>query len=180
MGHTSEVRAIDDLVLSHNCGHGRGRNRWSFEVTVMFRDPLVGAVLFAIAAGSTPAQVNLPHMISQPGLILESDRAISTLQRGIVLHWSDPELYLHAFDRMSRTGTEGEALTGEYHVVRRLLAAQLSSSFPQTPTVWDEQPPVRVRQMQRVQSALQSLSLAREVLLVVTEPPSASPSQSSK
>jgi hypothetical protein len=59
----------------------------------MFRDPLVGAVLFAIAAGSTPAQVNLPHMISQPGLILEYDRAISTLQRGIVLHWSDPELY---------------------------------------------------------------------------------------
>jgi hypothetical protein len=155
------------LRHSYNCGHGRGRNRWSFEVTVMFRDPLVGAVLFAIAAGSTPAQVNLPHTISQPGLILEYDRAISTLQRGIVLHWSDPELYLHAFDRMNRTGTGGEPLTGEYDVVRRLLAGQLSS-FPQTPTVWDEQPPVRVRQMQRVQSALQSLSLAREVLLVVT------------
>ena len=29
MGHTSEVRAIDDLVLSHNCGDGRGRNHWS-------------------------------------------------------------------------------------------------------------------------------------------------------
>jgi hypothetical protein len=80
---------------------------------------------------------------------------------------------------MSRTGTGGEPLTGEYDVVRRLLGAQLSS-FPKTPTVWDEQPPVRVRQMQRVQSTLQSLSLAREVLLVVTEPPSASPPRSSK
>jgi hypothetical protein len=145
----------------------------------MLRDPLVGAMLFAIAAGSAPAQVNLPHAISQPGLILEYDRAISTLQRGIVLQWSDPELYLQAFDRMARTGLEGEPLTGEYDVVRRLLAAQLSS-FAQTPTVWDEQPPVRVRQMRRVQSALQSLSLAREVLLAVTEPPSANPSHSSK
>ena len=145
----------------------------------MLRDPLVGAALFAIAAGSTPAQVNLPHPISQLGLVLEYDRAIYTLQRGIALQWSDPELYLHAFDRMSRAGTEGDPLAGEYDVVRRQLAAQLSS-FPQLPTVWDEQPPVRVRQMQRVQSALQSLSLAREVLLVVTEPPSASPSHSSK
>jgi hypothetical protein len=145
----------------------------------MLRDPLVGAVLFAIAAGSTPAQVNLPHPISQPGLVLEYDRAIYTLQRGIALQWSDPELYLHAFDRMSRTGTGAEPLTGEYDIVRRLLAAQLSS-FPQTSTVWDEQPPVRVRQMQRVRSALQNLSLARQVLLVVNEPPSASPSQSSK
>jgi hypothetical protein len=150
-------------------------------VTVMLRYHLVGAVLFAIAAGSsTAAQVNLPHPIREPGLVLEYDRAIYTIQRGLTLQWSYPELYLRAFDRMSRTGTEGEALTGEYHVVRRLLAAQLSSSFPQTPTVWDEQPPVRVRQMQRVQSALQSLSLAREVLLVVTEPSSASPSHSSK
>jgi len=148
-------------------------------VTVMFRDLLVGAVFFAMAAGSTPAQVNQPHTVSQPGLILEYDRAISTLQRGIVLHWSDAELYLHAFDRMSRTGTGGEPLTGEYDIVRRLLDAQLSS-FRQTSTVWDEQPPVRVRQMQRVRSALQSLSLAREVLLVVSEPPAASPSHSSK
>jgi hypothetical protein len=137
----------------------------------MFRDALIGAVLFAIAAGSTPAQVNLPHPISEPGLVLEYDRAIYTLQRGIALNWSDPELYLHTFDRMSRTGTGGEPLTGEYDVVRRLLAAQLSS-FPQTPAIWDEQPPVPVRQMQRVQSALESLSLAREVLLVVTERPS--------
>ena len=146
----------------------------------MLRGPLVGAALFAIAVGSTPAQqVNLPHPISQPGLVLEYDRAIYLLQRGIAQQWSDAELYLHAFDRMSRTGTEGEPLTGEYDVVRRRLAAQLSS-FPHTSTVWDEQPPVRVRQMQRVQSALLSLSLAREVLLVVTEPPSASPSRSSK
>jgi hypothetical protein len=145
----------------------------------MLRDLLVGAVLFATAAGSSPGQVNLPHPISQPGLVLEYDRAIYTIQRGIALQWSDPELYLHAFDRMSRTGTGGETLTGEYDVVRRLLAARLSS-FRQTPSVWHEQPPVRVRQMQRVQSALQSLSLAREVLLVVTEPSSASPSQSSK
>jgi hypothetical protein len=145
----------------------------------MLRDLLVGAVIFAIAAGSTPAQVNLPHPISKPGLVLEYDRAITTLQRGIALNWSDPELYLHAFDRMSRVGTEGDPLAGEYDVVRRQLAAQLSS-FPQLPTVWDEQPPVRVRQMQRVQSALQSLSLAREVLLAVSEPPTASPSHSSK
>jgi hypothetical protein len=71
----------------------------------MLRDLLVGAVLFAIAAGSSPGQVNLPHPISQPGLVLEYDRAIYTIQRGIALQWSDPELYLHAFDRMSRTGT---------------------------------------------------------------------------
>ena len=130
-------------------------------------------------ASPHPAAYWIEHIRCQIGLILEYDRAISTLQRGIVLHWSDPELYLHAFDRMCRTGTGGEPLAGEYDVVRRLLAAQLSS-FLQTPAVWDQQPPVRVRQMQRVQSALQSLSLAREVLLVVTEPPSASPSHSSK
>jgi len=145
----------------------------------MLRDLLVGAVVFAIAAGSTPAQVNLPHPVNKPGLVLEYDRAITTPQRGIALNWSDPELYLHAFDRMSRAGTEGDPLVGEYDVVRRQLAAQLSP-FPQLPTVWDEQPPVRVRQIQRAQSALQSLSLAREVLLAVSEPPAASPSQSSK
>jgi hypothetical protein len=145
----------------------------------MLRDLLVGTVVFAIAAGSTPAQVNLPHPVSKPGLLLEYDRAITTLQRGIALNWSDPELYLLAFDRMSRAGTEGDPLVGEYDVVRRQLAAQLSS-FPQLPTVWDEQPSVRVRQMQRAQSALQSLSLAREILLAVSEPPAASPSHSSK
>ena len=120
----------------------------------MFRDPLVGVVLFAIAAGSTPAQVNLPHPISQLGLVLEYDRAIYTIQRGIALQWSDPELYLHAFDRISRTGTGGEQLPGEYDVVRRRLAAQLSS-FPHTSTVWDEQPCMRAN------PAYQSVSRSR-------------------
>jgi hypothetical protein len=154
-------------------GAGMGQ-KWEIRAVKIW---LLATIVSTVAVGI--AQVNQPHTIRQPGLVLEYDRAISTLQRGIVLNWSDPQLYLHAFDRMSRTGTEGEPLTGEYDVVRRVLAAQLSS-FAQASTVWDEQPPVRVRQMQRVQSALQSLSLAREVLLVVTEPPSASPSHSSR
>jgi hypothetical protein len=50
----------------------------------MLRDLLVGAVVFAIAAGSTPAQVNLPHPVNKPGLVLEYDRAITTLHRQLV------------------------------------------------------------------------------------------------
>jgi hypothetical protein len=131
----------------------------------MVRFPFVSTILFFIAAGAACAQVNPPRPINNPALVLEYDRAIYTIQRGMALHWPDPQLFLQAFDRMSRTGTAGEALTEEYKVVRGLLGVQFSSPAKER-TPWDEQPPAPVRQLPQLQLVLQNLSFAREALIL--------------
>jgi hypothetical protein len=151
-------------------------------LAITLRYSLVGAVLFSISAGPACAQAAPPHPMNKPGLVLEYDRAIYTIQRGVALNWSDPRLFLDAFDRMSRTGTAGESLTEEYRVVRHLLTARFSSFMKASTTPWDEKPPAPVRQLPRLESVLQDLSFAREALIAADaadtepKPPSASSS----
>jgi hypothetical protein len=133
--------------------------------TAVFRFSFVHAVTFFVAAGAACAQVSPPRPINKPALVLEYDRAIYTIQRGMALHWSDPQLFLQAFDRMSRIGTAGEPLTEEYKVVRGLLGVQFSSPTKER-TPWDEQPPATVRQFPQLQFVLQNLTFAREALIM--------------
>jgi hypothetical protein len=133
--------------------------------TVTLRFPIVGAVLFLVGTGTACAQINLPHPINKPALVLEYDRAIYSIKRGMALHWSDPQLFLQAFDRMSRIGTAGEQLDAEYKVVRELLGVQFWSA-PKPRPVWDELPPAPMRQPLLLESVLLNLSLAREALIV--------------
>jgi hypothetical protein len=131
----------------------------------MLWNPLSAVAVAAIAVGSAGAQVAFTGPpINKPGLVLEYDRAIYTLNRGIALHWTDPGRYLRAFDKMSRTGTSGEPLTDEYNTVRSLLA-QHFAMFPETPRIWDEQPPEPFPGQRRISSALGSLESARDWLL---------------
>jgi hypothetical protein len=127
---------------------------------------LFSAAVVTLAVVSAPAQVVLtgPSM-NEPGLVTEYNRAIRTLRLGMARHWSNPDHYLRAFDKMSRTGTAGEPLTAEYLTVRSLLA-QHFALFPETPGVWDEQFPEQFPGQHRIGSALASLEGARDALLL--------------
>jgi hypothetical protein len=126
--------------------------------------PRLRSFVISIASGVAVGQTGL----SRSGLVLEYDRAIYALQRGIALHWVAPDLYLQAFDHMSRSGTADEQLTQEYEFVRRQLASELSSE-PQSPAIWDEKPPASVRAAQQADTALNHLDFARRLLLGSTE-----------
>jgi hypothetical protein len=135
----------------------------------MLRNLLFAGVLAALAFVSAPAQVTLidPHL-NKAGLVLEYNRAICTLHRGMALHWSNPDRYLRAFDKMSRSGTTGQPLTNEYSSVRSQLA-QHFAMFPETPRIWDEQMPETFPGQRRIGSALGSLESARDWLLVADQ-----------
>jgi hypothetical protein len=126
----------------------------------LFRTVLVAAVLAAWTGSTLHADPRAP--INKPGLVLEYDRAIFTLQRGIALNWETSDRYLEAFSHMRRTGTSGESLTVEYAMARALMQSEFSI-IPRK-RIWDEQFPVPPAQ--RFRSVMAALESARQQLLI--------------
>jgi hypothetical protein len=76
---------------------------------------------------------------SPASLILEYDRAIFVLERGVKENWSIRDQYLAAFDNRRNTGTAGEAMMNAKEYVRAAIIANLPIH-----QIWDESFPLGV------------------------------------
>jgi hypothetical protein len=133
------------------------KNLCSNFITVAFaRRSTVVASLFLLSGVYSIAQIrrteapdhmpSLAHGYSTAGLILEYERAICALDRGIRKQWTTREQYLSAFEKTNDYGTAGETLAAEKENVHRLLEAWL----PTQNGIWDEHFPYYIIVQQRL------------------------------
>jgi hypothetical protein len=94
-----------------------------------FRDP--GMVLQC-----SPGTAVEPNSAS---LVLELDRAVLVLKRGLKENWRTRDEYLTAFEKTPSTDLTGRAVTDAKNYVACTIGAQL-----RTHQIWDEGPPIEV------------------------------------
>lgn len=80
---------------------------------------------------------------SHASLVLERDRAIAVLRRGLKEHWATRDQYLDAFDQTPNTDPSGRRVT----VAKRLVECEMGENLPAREAwdeKWDEGHPINV------------------------------------
>jgi len=97
--------------------------------------------------------------------VLELDRAILVLKRGVKEHWTTRDQYLTAFEKTPGTDLTGRTVTDAKSYVECAIGEHL-----RTHQVWDEGPPIEVE----VQHAIDELTERREGQVIGLQPSSCS------
>jgi hypothetical protein len=122
------------------------------EAAVLSRNALLANLVFlpanflACQAGTFPGLGMVlqcsPSTAVEPNsrsLVLELDRAILVLKRGLAENWRTRDEYLTAFEKTQSTDSTGRAVTDAKKYVECAIGAQL-----RTHEIWDEGPPIEV------------------------------------
>ena len=114
----------------------------------------------AVQNPKTVAQ-HSPVELRRASLMLELDRAILVLKRGIKENWATRDHYLIAFERTASTDPMGLPVTGAKRQVECAIGAQLRIHQP-----WDEGAPIEVE----VESAIADFTKRRQSQVVKLPP----------
>jgi TonB family protein len=98
-------------------------------------------------------------------MVLEFDRAILVLKRGLKEHWATRDQYLASFEKTSSTDLTGRSVTKAKEYVACVMSEHLRIH-----QIWDEGPPLEVE----VQDAIDELIKRREGQVIGLQPSSCS------
>ena len=102
---------------------------------------------------------------TRASLVLELDRAILILKRGLKEHWATRDQYLTAFDKTPGTDPAGRPVTDAKSYVKCAIGEYLST-HEVWDEKWDEGPPINIE----VQRAIVELTKGREGQAIGLQP----------